>query len=308
MESEPVLSCVFGRLESSHAQYMQLKESLSRTEAQLRRLETAEEDKDNEMIKLKERLLHQQESHCSQTGDLKAQISHLTTQLQKTENAWNAASHRASLLHSELRKTKGKPAEYQVARIQLEAVNLENKHLKELIAEMESKTMSMDGQQTLDETSCDDVNAKIILAISTTDQNCSLHHTDEEKQMTEWELNKSSQPAWLEDRPSKDIAYRAKELAPILPTPLGSPHPCGNTFIHEELPDVGMSRKLSDTLESQEEITLQRPSQGSFTIGEYLQEEERRSKDLERLLDSYINQFHSDTEKTLRRHGPAQHT
>uniref|UniRef100_W5MKM6 Deuterosome assembly protein 1 n=1 Tax=Lepisosteus oculatus TaxID=7918 RepID=W5MKM6_LEPOC len=126
------------RAEPSCSHCMQLKGSSSVVRENVQwQLKAAGENKDNEIVKLKGILEKLEVSQNTQAEASRDEISRLTAQLRDTESARASAIQRATLLQNELRKIKGKAAEHQVAKIQLEAVSLENKYLKELITEKE---------------------------------------------------------------------------------------------------------------------------------------------------------------------------
>uniref|UniRef100_W5MKL6 Deuterosome assembly protein 1 n=1 Tax=Lepisosteus oculatus TaxID=7918 RepID=W5MKL6_LEPOC len=141
-QKEKILRTEITRLqagaEPSCSHCMQLKGSSSVVRENVQwQLKAAGENKDNEIVKLKGILEKLEVSQNTQAEASRDEISRLTAQLRDTESARASAIQRATLLQNELRKIKGKAAEHQVAKIQLEAVSLENKYLKELITEKE---------------------------------------------------------------------------------------------------------------------------------------------------------------------------
>ncbi|MBN3316915.1 DEUP1 protein, partial [Atractosteus spatula] len=305
-QKEKILRTEITRLqagvEPSCSHCMQLKGSLSVVgENEQCRLKAAGENKDNETVKLKGILEKLKVSQSTQAEASRDEISRLTAQLRDTEIARAAAIQRATLLQNELRKLKGKAAEHQVAKIQLEAVGLENKYLKELITETESRSTSV---STLEEI-VGDAPSTVIIG----DYKGILNHEDEELHQTErnsysWETTQRNlQSPEQEDRPTRDMAEeRASKLVNRLPTSASLPCLHDNSLIEEELPHAGMSKNVSDLLDSKEDIMLQE----SFESELFLEEEERRSKALELLFDSYIDQLHHDTWKTLQKYSVAK--
>ncbi|XP_069046199.1 centrosomal protein of 63 kDa isoform X2 [Lepisosteus oculatus] len=275
-QKEKILRTEITRLqagaEPSCSHCMQLKGSSSVVRENVQwQLKAAGENKDNEIVKLKGILEKLEVSQNTQAEASRDEISRLTAQLRDTESARAAAIQRATLLQNELRKIKGKAAEHQST-------------LEEIVG---------------------DATSTVIIG----DYKGILNHEEEELHQTErnsysWETTQRNlQSPEQEDRPTRDMAEeRASKLVNRLPTSASLPCLHDNSLIEEELPHAGMSKNVSDLLDSKEDIVLQE----SFEAELFLEEEERRSKAVELLFDSYIDQLHHDTWKTLQKYSVAK--
>ncbi|XP_058887109.1 centrosomal protein of 63 kDa-like isoform X3 [Acipenser ruthenus] len=357
-------------LEASHSHCMQLKDCLRRTEKEVHRLKAVEEDKNNDIIKLRDRVLQLEESHRLHNGGLQAELTNLAAKLEQREFALQTAVERTSSHENELKQSKGKPTDYQVAKIQLEALNLENKHLKELIATMEAKTDMQTLGNSLNElwgnipaTSYAEKQNKTLqkdqallqAELDTPSRATQGKHSVEQGAMERREqqdredtghqkenenerkiatslkskLNQESIlrkdegeigsiPTWSAtaldsnsrhshtcrptDRPSRNLAMKESILCERQSPAVGVPGLHGNSFIDEELPDVYMLGNPQGSLESEEEFMLLSPCRSSTAAEWFLQEEEKQSKELERLFDIYVAKLNSNTQQALQKH------
>ncbi|XP_041088722.1 centrosomal protein of 63 kDa-like isoform X1 [Polyodon spathula] len=357
-------------LEASHSHCMQLKDYLRRTEKELHGLKAVEEDKNNDIIKLRDTVLQLEESHRLQTEGLQAELTNLKAELEQREFALQTAVERASSHENELKQSKGKPIDYQVAKIQLEALNLENKHLKELIATMEAKTDMQTLGNSLNELWGDipassyaekknktlqkdqallqaepDTPSRATQGKHGVEQGAVERREQEDREDTgpqqenenerkiatslKSKLNQESIPRKNEgeignmlpwsaspldsnsthsqscrptDRPSRDLAMKESTLCERLVLPGVVPHLHGNSLIDEELPDVYMLGNSLGSLESEEEFMLLSPCRSSTAAEWFLQEEEKQSKELERLFDIYVDKLNCDTQQALQKY------
>ncbi|XP_058884460.1 centrosomal protein of 63 kDa-like isoform X2 [Acipenser ruthenus] len=357
-------------LEASHSHCMQLKDCLRRTEKEVHRLKAVEEDKNNEIIKLRDRVLQLEESHRLHNGGLQAELTNLAAKLEQREFALQTAVERTSSHENELKQSKGKPTDYQVAKIQLEALNLENKHLKELIATMEAKTdmqtlgnslkelwgnipatsyaekqnKTLQKDQVLLQAELDtpslatqgkhSVEQGAMERREQEDREDTGHQKENENERKiatslKSKLNQESIlrkeegeigsiPTWSAtaldsnsrhshtcrptDRPSRNLAMKESILCERQSPAVGVPSLHGNSFIDEELPDVYMLGNPQGSLESEEEFMLLSPCRSSTAAEWFLQEEEKQSKELERLFDIYVAKLNSNTQQALQKH------
>ncbi|KAK6486518.1 centrosomal protein of 63 kDa-like [Huso huso] len=361
-------------LEASHSHCMQLKDCLRRTEKEVHRLKAVEEDKNNDIIKLRDRVLQLEESHRLQTGGLQAELTNLAAKLEQREFALQTAVERTSSHENELKQSKGKPTDDQVAKIQLEALNLENKHLKELIATMEAKTdmqtlgnslnelwgnipatsyaekknktlqkdqvllqaeldtpsLATQGKHSVEQGAMErreqedreytghqqenENERKIATSLKSKLNQESILRKDEGEigsiptsSATALDSNsRHSQTCRPTDRPSRDLAMKESILCERQSPAVGVPRLHGNSFIDEELPDVYMLGNPLGSLESEEEFMLLSPCRSSTAAEWFLQEEEKQSKELERLFDIYVAKLNSDTQQALQKHAVAK--
>ncbi|XP_064158263.1 centrosomal protein of 63 kDa-like [Anguilla rostrata] len=284
-------------LESSNSHTKQLRDALDKNEEKLHDLEHSGKCKDNKIVMLKEKLV-QQQAERSEMEAIRAETLHLRAQLRDSENTVASANHRAAQLQRELLSITGKATEYQVAKIQLEALRLENKKLKQLISEMESNTsliLSPLGDHLAGDVICD-----VSSDSGQWEEEC---QTGEASCSTEDPYNishVSPQPASWEQ--TEATGYPPAQSP--TPKPEDCYYPHGNSHREEDFTaKVDRTKNVSALLET----SVLKSPRPVFTIGEqFLQEEEQMMKRLERNFDSYIQELHSDTQRALQKYGICQ--
>ncbi|XP_035242344.1 centrosomal protein of 63 kDa-like [Anguilla anguilla] len=284
-------------LESSNSHTKQLRDALDKNEEKLHDLEHSGKCKDNKIVMLKEKLV-QQQAERSEMEAIRAETLHLRAQLRDSENTVASANHRAAQLQRELLSITGKATEYQVAKIQLEALRLENKKLKQLISEMESNTsliLSPLGDHLAGDVICD-----VSSDSGQWEEEC---QTGEASCSTEDPYNishVSPQPASWEQ--TEATGYPPAQSP--TPKPEDCYYPHGNSHREEDFTTkVDRTKNVSALLET----SVLKSPRPVFTIGEqFLQEEEQMMKRLERNFDSYIQELHSDTQRALQKYGICQ--
>ncbi|KAG5837134.1 hypothetical protein ANANG_G00236040 [Anguilla anguilla] len=331
-------------LESSNSHTKQLRDALDKNEEKLHDLEHSGKCKDNKIVMLKEKLV-QQQAERSEMEAIRAETLHLRAQLRDSENTVASANHRAAQLQRELLSITGKATEYQVAKIQLEALRLENKKLKQLISEMESNTsliLSPLGT-TLQVMS---------YVMSQVTQDSGRRNARQERQAaprktptTSAMFSPRNREHMRRIRQGSGGKERCKPVSrgainhtgdgegdvSLPPPTTGSPQPAS----WEQTEATGYPPAQSPTPKPEDcyyphgnshreedftakvdrtknvsallETSVLKSPRPVFTIGEqFLQEEEQMMKRLERNFDSYIQELHSDTQRALQKYGICQ--
>ncbi|XP_068689728.1 centrosomal protein of 63 kDa-like isoform X2 [Montipora foliosa] len=124
------------KLENSKNELSKLQAELSRKEEQVKYIE--ENDLKQlalENSKLKEQISTGDEGHQAEVEGMKQQIANMTADLHKRDTAMASITERAQRMEKDLRETTSKldrtAAELQVTNAQLEALRLENRHLRD---------------------------------------------------------------------------------------------------------------------------------------------------------------------------------
>ncbi|XP_033759363.1 centrosomal protein of 63 kDa-like isoform X2 [Pecten maximus] len=115
-----------------------LADDLEKKKAALERLECDEYAKFRSQIsQLQEQLQQEEESHRAEVEGMNQQVANLASELHAKDVAMATLSHKASGMEKQLREdmevTQKKTAELQVANAQIEAIRLENRHLRQTI-------------------------------------------------------------------------------------------------------------------------------------------------------------------------------
>uniref|UniRef100_H3A1G8 Deuterosome assembly protein 1 n=1 Tax=Latimeria chalumnae TaxID=7897 RepID=H3A1G8_LATCH len=133
------------RLESSHSPAIQLNEKLTKKTEELNSLKREQTEQQVENIKLRERLLQIEKSHSSEMEGVRTEVSNLTAELYQKDitiaTITEKAAHLEKQLKLELEKRERNLSQYQVARIQIETLTIENKHLKELVETLDARKL-----------------------------------------------------------------------------------------------------------------------------------------------------------------------
>lgn len=124
------------KLENSKNEISKLQAELSRKEEQVKYIE--ENDLKQlalENSKLKEQISTGDEGHQAEVEGMKQQIANMTADLHKRDTAMASITERAQRMEKDMRETTAKldrtAAELQVTNAQLEALRLENRHLRD---------------------------------------------------------------------------------------------------------------------------------------------------------------------------------
>nr|XP_014353814.1 PREDICTED: deuterosome protein 1 isoform X2 [Latimeria chalumnae] len=132
-------------LESSHSPAIQLNEKLTKKTEELNSLKREQTEQQVENIKLRERLLQIEKSHSSEMEGVRTEVSNLTAELYQKDitiaTITEKAAHLEKQLKLELEKRERNLSQYQVARIQIETLTIENKHLKELVETLDARKL-----------------------------------------------------------------------------------------------------------------------------------------------------------------------
>ncbi|XP_060075946.1 centrosomal protein of 63 kDa-B-like [Ylistrum balloti] len=115
-----------------------LADDLEKKKATLEKLETDEYSKFRSQIsQLQNQLQQEQESHRAEVEGMNQQVANLASELHSKDVAMATLSHKASNMEKQIREdmevTQKKSAELQVANAQIEAIRLENRHLRQTI-------------------------------------------------------------------------------------------------------------------------------------------------------------------------------
>lgn len=124
------------KLESSKNEISKLQAELSRKQEEVKFLE----DNDLKQLmmensKLKEKISTIGDGHQAEVDGMKEQIANMTAELHKRDSAMASITERAQRMEKDLRETNAKhdraAAELQVTNAQLEALRIENRHLRD---------------------------------------------------------------------------------------------------------------------------------------------------------------------------------
>ncbi|KAG2457116.1 CEP63 protein, partial [Polypterus senegalus] len=317
------------RLETSHSHCMQLRDTLIRSK---NGLVFVEEEKNKEINKLKESLLQMEACHSSEMRQLQAEMTEVREALQQKEMALAEVMEKASHLEDKLLKCKGKPTEYQVAMIQLHALTVENKQLKELIGTLEARTGS----------SLHRPNSKLKMETVRFEEEV----LTEPKDLAQQKVQQGSAFQYLEEHvkgsgeflpqqngnkpqiitPEPQVVLDSDELDQHKPSQALSPHnppdepfsdlsvkidgveerPASrrgtsavhdSDFIEGDLSHASVFENVLKSLPTEEEFMLL--GQSIQAVDRFLQEEDRRTKELEQLFDFYINEMGDSTHQAV---------
>ncbi|XP_066266890.1 centrosomal protein of 63 kDa-like isoform X1 [Branchiostoma lanceolatum] len=124
-------------LQSSQTEVAHLNTELTGRIQEIRRLEgTVVRELQTELDKSQGRLVQEEQSHTSEVEGMRAELSNLTADLHQRDVSIAELSEKSSHMERQLRDTSDrldrKGAELQVTMAQLEALRLENRHLREL--------------------------------------------------------------------------------------------------------------------------------------------------------------------------------
>ncbi|KAI1893983.1 hypothetical protein AGOR_G00129270 [Albula goreensis] len=209
---------------------------------------------------------------------LREEIQNMQAQLRDRERAALSANHRAAQLERQILPITEKAKEYQVAQIQLEALRLENKHLKELISGTQSST-SLILQPMGDRPVCD-VPGDVT-----------------------WDVSGDSGQWEEEEFQPGETGNSADSRRSMVGVPLSSSweqtEPSDHPEARSPTPKPGDCYYSHGNSHSEEGFTAGPPSPLSSMVDRFLQEEEQRMLGLEQHFNSYVQELHGDTRRTL---------
>ncbi|XP_028656262.1 centrosomal protein of 63 kDa isoform X2 [Erpetoichthys calabaricus] len=319
------------RLETSHSHCMQLRDTLIRSK---NGLVFVEEEKNKEINMLKESLLQMEACHSSEMRQLQAEMTEVRATLQQKDSALAEAMEKASHLEDKLLKCKGKPTEYQVAMIQLHALTVENKQLKELIGTLEAQTgsslhrphskLKMETVRFEEEVSA----VPNDLAQQKVQQGSAFQYLEEHvkgsgeflqqqngnkpQMMTPEpqvildsdELDHDKPPQALSphnppDEPFSDLSAKTDGVEERPASRRGTSAMHDSDFIEEDLSHASVFENVLESLPTEEEFMLLAQGQSIQAVDRFLQEEDRRIRELEQLFDFYINKMGVSTHQAV---------
>lgn len=143
--SEELLQAEVTRLESSlesvSVTCKQLSQELMEKYEELKKMEVHNNEYRAEIKKLKEQILHADQSYSSALEGMKLEISQLTRELHQRDvtiaSAKSSSSDMEKRLKAEIQKAEEKAVEHKEILDQLESLKLENRHLSEMVKKLE---------------------------------------------------------------------------------------------------------------------------------------------------------------------------
>ncbi|XP_043548625.1 centrosomal protein of 63 kDa-like [Chiloscyllium plagiosum] len=130
-------------LDLSRTYCMQQNDELTRKEEELQRLQNEHVEGNKEVNKLRDCLSQKEQSHCSEMLGIRAEVSNLTTELNKKEITIATVTEKAAYLEkqlkTELEKREQILVEYWVAKEQLGCLKAENQQLKKTLQALEGR-------------------------------------------------------------------------------------------------------------------------------------------------------------------------
>ncbi|XP_058513057.1 centrosomal protein of 63 kDa isoform X3 [Ochotona princeps] len=130
-----------GSLESVSATCKQLSQELMEKYEELKKMEIHNNEYRAEIKKLKEQILHTEQSYSSALEGMKMEISQLTRELHQRDitiaSAKCSSSDMEKQLKAEMRKAEEKAVEHKEILNQLESLKLENRRLSETVMKLE---------------------------------------------------------------------------------------------------------------------------------------------------------------------------
>ncbi|CAK6435639.1 unnamed protein product [Pipistrellus nathusii] len=143
--SEELLQAEVTRLESSLESVSitckQLSQELMEKYEELKKMEVYNNEYRAEIKKLKEQILHADQSYSSALEGMKLEISQLTRELHQRDvtiaSAKSSSSDMEKRLKAEIQKAEEKAVEHKEILDQLESLKLENRHLSEMVKKLE---------------------------------------------------------------------------------------------------------------------------------------------------------------------------
>ncbi|XP_042541178.1 deuterosome assembly protein 1 [Dipodomys spectabilis] len=287
------------RLESSYA--TSLKEP-ERKKKDLFLMVSDQSDHEKELNKLLSYLqirYEAEEYHRSEQERMKNEISDLTQELHQKEITIATVMKKASLLEKQLKmelEIKEKMlAKQQVSDMRYKAIRAENPHLKGMMGDLDpGRYMSMDFTHR-EHSRHSSINKLEYENEKLRNDLAKLHVTGKPAWSTQNTYEEPGRYAYqsqikmekTEDRLSQDCEPNTSAMSPLSPMPF-------------------QTREMTSPFVSDDEVLLLSPPDISFPASlaaqHFLLEEEKRAKELERLLNTHIDELQRHSEFTLNKY------
>ncbi|XP_025038725.2 deuterosome assembly protein 1 isoform X2 [Pelodiscus sinensis] len=321
------------KLQSAYAQCV---EELENKNAELLKLEQHQESQQKELNKIRDHLYHEEQSHSSEQERMRTEISDLTEELHQKEITIATIMEKATLLERKLKmelEIKEKLlAKQQLSEIRYEAILSENMHLKKMMENFESgrymTTALSDTEHecyiaSVHELECEDERLQNDLDKLQSDSETSIldalgtyeekRHTKETQlEMQEKEdrnqnltlhgqgdiIGTKSDNSLPSQRLSRDHDQKlhGKSASP----PMLHPSHYKSPFPEKHRCDVLLSHVYSVA-----EVNPVIPPEMSLTTtatDKFFQEEEKREKEFEEILNSHIEELQRHSENTVKKY------
>ncbi|XP_059785387.1 deuterosome assembly protein 1 isoform X2 [Balaenoptera ricei] len=269
------------RLESSYSP------SIKESEKQRKELFAVTPDQPNhekELNKIRSQLYQEEEYHSSEQERMRNEISDLTEALHQKEITIATIVKKAALLERQLKvelEIKEKMlAKQQVSDMRYKAVRTENTHLKGMMGDLDpGRYMSMNftNRENSRHTSIN-----------------KLEYENERLRNDLAKLHASGKSAWANQNTYEETGRFSHDREP-------------NKSATPSLPPLPFETKeMTSSLVSDDEVFPMSPPDAAFpaylTAQHFLLEEEKRAKDLEKLLNTHIDELQRHTEFTLNKY------
>ncbi|XP_074840135.1 deuterosome assembly protein 1 [Carettochelys insculpta] len=320
------------RLQSAYAQCV---EELENKKAELLKMEQHQESQQKELNKIRDHLYHEKQSCNSEQERMKTEISDLTQELHQKEITIATIMEKASLLERKLRmelEIKEKLlAKQQVSEMRYEAIRSENIHLKKMMENLESgRYMTIDLSNTehesytasIYELECENERLRKNLEklqnesktsiLVTLDRYGEKRHT-KETQLQPQEEEERNQNLTLRGQgdisgtkssislPSQRLRDHDQELDDKSPSPpMLHPSHYNSPFSEKHRCDVLLSHVYN--VPEVNPVILPEMSSPTTTAEKFFQEEEKRAREFEEILNSHIEELKRHSENTVKKY------
>ncbi|XP_035884585.1 deuterosome assembly protein 1 isoform X2 [Phyllostomus discolor] len=262
---------------------------------------------EKELNKIRSHLCEEEEDHSSAQERMRNEISDLTEELHQKEITIATIMRRAALLERQLKmelEIKEKMlAKHQVSDIRYKAVRAENAHLKGMMGDLDPGRYMI--SEVTDIKSMDCTNREHSRHTSVN----KLEYENERLRNDLAKLHANGKSAWDNHKTYEEpgrYAYQNKIKMEKNEHRLRQDcEPSGSTT--SPLPPLSLQMKeMTSPLVSDEEVFPLSPPDMSFPASlaaqHFLLEEERRAKELEKLLNTHIDELQRHTEFTLNKY------
>ncbi|XP_036886578.1 deuterosome assembly protein 1 isoform X2 [Sturnira hondurensis] len=262
---------------------------------------------EKELNKIQSHLCVEEEDHSSAQERMRNEISDLTEELHQKEITIATIMRRAALLERQLKmelEIKEKMlAKHQVSDIRYKAVKAENAHLKGMMGDLDPGRYMI--CEVTDTKSMDCTNREHSRHISVN----KLEYENERLRSDLAKLHANGKSAWGNHKTYEEpgqYAYQNKiKMEKNERSPSQDCEPRGSTT--PPVPPLPLQMKeMTSPLVSDEEVFPLSPPDVSFPASlaaqHFLLEEERRAKELEKLLNTHIDELQRHTEFTLNKY------
>ncbi|XP_037745496.1 deuterosome assembly protein 1 [Chelonia mydas] len=321
------------KLQSAYAQCIQ---ELEDKKAELLKLEQHQESQQKELNKIRDHLYQEKQSHSSEQERMRTEISDLTEELHQKEITIATIMEKATLLERKLKmelEIKEKLlAKQQLSEMRYEAIRSENTHLKKMIENLESRRyMTIDLSNTehesytasIHELECENERLRNNLGKLQSDSETSIlatldrygetkHAKQIQLEMQEKEernqnltlhgqgdiIGTKSGSSLPSQRLSRDHDQKLDGKSPS--PPMFYPSHYNSPFPEKHRCDVVLSHVYS--VEEVNPMVHPEMSLPTTSTEKFFQEEEKRAKEFEEILNSHIEELQRHSENTVKKY------